>query len=215
MKRGCDILKWDASFKEAKHLAQHHGQAIFRSLITGTNGRGEIRIQFHVVTDGQDQFTSPIEELLKTLTAYGQEHPVLFFTDQPTTDKQFFTSKIPSLHVHQVKLDRDVVDISPLPKLPRAVLKEGTFFVLTTVAQINTAVASMRKLLLDMPEDRRIVALDAEWDTIKDSRGQVIGSGKVIHFPFMSSNHTRQFSSLLLSGISHTCTGRTYTAWLR
>ena len=59
-KRGCKRLHWDASYKEAKHLSQHHGHKIFIALITGTNELGEIRVQFHVVTDGQDQFKRPI-----------------------------------------------------------------------------------------------------------------------------------------------------------
>ena len=77
-KRGCKRLHWDASYKEAKHLSQHHGHKIFIALITGTKELGEIRVQFHVVTDGQGQFKRPIAELLKTLTAYGHTHPYLF-----------------------------------------------------------------------------------------------------------------------------------------
>jgi hypothetical protein len=42
----------------------------FKALITGTNERDEIRVQFHVVTDEHDQFKRPIAELLKTLTTY-------------------------------------------------------------------------------------------------------------------------------------------------
>jgi hypothetical protein len=56
-KRGADRLHWDASYKEAKHLGQYHGESIFRALITATNHVGEIHVQFHVVTDGHDQMT--------------------------------------------------------------------------------------------------------------------------------------------------------------
>ena len=66
-KRGCADLKWDASYKEAKHLEQHHGQGIFKALITGTNTLGEVRVQFHVVTDGHDQMIGQIQALLATL----------------------------------------------------------------------------------------------------------------------------------------------------
>ena len=58
-KRGCERLHWDASYKEAKHLSQYHGHNIFKALITGTNERGEIRVRFHVVTDGHDQLKRP------------------------------------------------------------------------------------------------------------------------------------------------------------
>ena len=34
-KRGCEDLKWDASYKEAKHLSQHHGNSIFKVSVTG------------------------------------------------------------------------------------------------------------------------------------------------------------------------------------
>jgi hypothetical protein len=82
-KRGCERLHWDASYKEPKHLCQHHGEGIFSALITGTNDRGEIRMQFHVVTDGHDQFIGPLEELKDTLRSYGQAEPEHFSTDNP------------------------------------------------------------------------------------------------------------------------------------
>ena len=36
-KRGARRLHWDASYKEAKHLARYHGNSHFKALITGTN----------------------------------------------------------------------------------------------------------------------------------------------------------------------------------
>lgn len=69
-KRGADTLHWDASYKEPKHLCQHHGKAIFRALFTATNQLGEIRLQFHVVTDGHDQVT-PESTTHKTNTGPG------------------------------------------------------------------------------------------------------------------------------------------------
>ena len=65
-KRGARRLHWDASYKEAKHLARYHGHAVFRALITATNEVGEIRIQFHVVTDGHDQMTRAIANFIET-----------------------------------------------------------------------------------------------------------------------------------------------------
>jgi hypothetical protein len=100
-KRGCKRLNWDASYKISKCLALHHGKPIYKAL-TGTNDVGEIRVQFHVVTDGHDQFEAPIEALLATLDAYGQEHPELFTTDNPKKDVSFFVNAIPSLKAKQV-----------------------------------------------------------------------------------------------------------------
>ena len=77
----------------------HHGKEIFKALITGTNERGEIRVQFHVVTDGHDQFVGPIAKLLETLRAYGHKLPSLFITDNPAHDNAFFKHEIPSLQV--------------------------------------------------------------------------------------------------------------------
>jgi hypothetical protein len=51
---------------------------------------GEIRVQFHVVTDGHDQMIAPINALLATMNAYGQEPPELLGTDKPAEDKGFF-----------------------------------------------------------------------------------------------------------------------------
>jgi hypothetical protein len=36
-KRGATRLHWDASYKEAKHLSQYHGKAIYKALVTATN----------------------------------------------------------------------------------------------------------------------------------------------------------------------------------
>ena len=80
-KRGAKRLHWDASYKEPKHLSQYHGNQIFHALITATNEIGEIRIQFHVVSDGQDQFNAAIAAFIDTCNNYGQAPPELFFTD--------------------------------------------------------------------------------------------------------------------------------------
>ena len=85
-KRGAERLHWDASYKEAKHLGQFHGKPIFKALITATNEVGEIRVQFHVVTDGHDQMKSQIVALLDTLRVYNQPQPILLTTDKPSDD---------------------------------------------------------------------------------------------------------------------------------
>ena len=87
-------------------------------MITGTNGRGEIRVQFHVVTDGQDQFKGAIKQLLTTLAAYGQPPPELFFTDQPSVDNQFFKAQIPSLQAKQNQFDQLTTATAVQAKLP-------------------------------------------------------------------------------------------------
>ena len=137
-------------------------------------------MQFHVVTDGQDQFKGAIEELLKTLTAYGQPPPELFFTDQPSVDKQFFMAQIPSLQAKQNQFD-ELVSATAVPaKLPSAVLTDGSLSLLSVVQQINATITAVHNALLEKSEGCRIVAVDCEWDTTKNAQGQVNGSGKVL-----------------------------------
>ncbi len=82
-------------YKEAKHLGQYHGESIFRALITATNHVGEIRVQFHVVTNRHDQMTSQIDTLLETLCVYAHQMPKLLTTDKPAEDKAFFSRNNP------------------------------------------------------------------------------------------------------------------------
>jgi hypothetical protein len=177
-KRGAERLHWDASFKEAKHLCQIRGKPMFKALITATNQVGEVRMQFHVVTDGHDQFDRAIDDMLHTLNAFGQPGPELFATDKPAEDKSYFLNKIPSLQAKQDQLDRN----APLPPPPPsnfATLDKSKIQVAKTVTAIETAVQSVRDLLGALPAERRVVALDAEWDTTKNAAGHVVGQGKV------------------------------------
>ena len=104
-KRGAERLHWDVSYKEAKHLALYHGQPIFKGLVSATNEVGEIRIQFHVVTDGFDQFHRPIDEFLQTMNAHGHKPTELLGTDNPARDASFFLTKLPGVRAKQRKLD--------------------------------------------------------------------------------------------------------------
>ena len=51
----------DASFKEAKHLAQWNGHALFHGLITAMNEFNEEILQFHVISDAHEQYIGPIQ----------------------------------------------------------------------------------------------------------------------------------------------------------
>ena len=53
-KRGAQTLHWDVSYKEAKNLCQYRGQSIYHGLVTALNEYGEVRIQFHIFSDGYD-----------------------------------------------------------------------------------------------------------------------------------------------------------------
>ena len=120
-KRGAEILAWDASYKEAKHLARYRGEAVFKALITGTNEIGEIRVQFHVVTDGHDQMVRSLEEMRATMLMYGQIMPKLFFTEKPWDDKTFFQTHIPELRLTQERLTRRNPRLSSTHSFPRLI----------------------------------------------------------------------------------------------
>ena len=57
----------DASFKEAKHLAQCNGEAVFSGLLTIKNQYNEARSQFRILTDAQDQYLEPIRAMTDTM----------------------------------------------------------------------------------------------------------------------------------------------------
>jgi hypothetical protein len=65
-KRGATRLHWDVSYKEAKHLCQYKGKPVFKGLVTATNEHGEIRIQFHIVTDSHEQMSAAIAAFRQT-----------------------------------------------------------------------------------------------------------------------------------------------------
>ena len=85
-KRPANRLHIDASFKEAKHLSRYHGKPVFKALVTGTNEYNEVRLQFHVVTDGHDQMTYAFRAFKDTCAKYGQSETDLAFTDKPSGD---------------------------------------------------------------------------------------------------------------------------------
>ena len=150
-KRGAERLNWDVSYKEAKHLARYHGESIFKGLVTATNEVGEIRIQFHVVTDGFDQFITAIHAFRETLDAYGFQLTKLLSTDNPSRDAAFFLQELPSLRAQQAKLNAIGSDAA------RAEHTDTNYFkiddpslveVVTTVSTINSKVGAIRESML-------------------------------------------------------------------
>ena len=176
-RRGCGRLHWDASYKEAKHLAQAHGTRIFKALITGTDEFGEIRVQFHVVTDGQDQFAGPIAYLLETLAAYGHELPTLFFTDKPKDDDAFFKQVIPSLQAMQNRLDGFIA--SPEVAAPVAEFEDLNITIIKKATLMASPLTSLRNLVRALPTREKVISIDCEWNTAKDSQGRIVANDKV------------------------------------
>jgi hypothetical protein len=85
-KRGATMLKWDVSHKEPKLLHKFHGHPPCEGCVTAANELGEIRIQFHTVTDGHGQFDAPLEAFLDKETKHGRKLPEHVATDNPEAD---------------------------------------------------------------------------------------------------------------------------------
>ena len=178
-KRGAERLNWDASYKEPRNLARYHAQSVFKALITATNDQGEIRVQFHVVTDGHDQFHGPIAELIKTLNAYGQVHPQLLCTDNPAGDNAFFKSVFQSLADKQAAFDSLAALAPAAATPPPQALGPDSFSLLECTSHVNRAVEAMHSYVRGLGNGDRLIAIDAEWDVTFDSRGMVTLAGMV------------------------------------
>ncbi|KAK3271924.1 hypothetical protein CYMTET_19751 [Cymbomonas tetramitiformis] len=187
-KRGARRFHWDASYKECKHLGRYEGESLFKCLITGTNEVGDIRVQFHAVTDGHDQMEQALAAFLQTVEQYGQPPVELLATDKPAEDKAFFLRALPSLQSKQLELDsyysssKETTAASSglATTLPSCTAPASdSFKVLSRKGEINAQVDALRNQLIAEPDEHRVIAIDCEWDTIKTRRGLVIGSSKV------------------------------------
>ena len=178
-KRGGTVLSIDASYKTAKHMCQYKGEPVFKALVTVTNEFGEIRMQFHVVSDSHEQMEAAFESFLQTTKEYGYPPVQLAFTDNPTRDKAFLLSKFPSLKAHQEKLDSlmsqtDAVSVEPtLPLMP---YQSSDVVVLSKTAEINRFFTAMRNIVA---ETNKAVAVDAEWKVDLNRDGRPSKSYKV------------------------------------
>lgn len=163
---------------QPNHLCRYHGVSIFKGLVTATNNYGEIRVQFHVVTDGQDQTESAIKEMRATLAAYGQKMTTRITSDKPAEEKAFFLRVMPELQIIQDDLNAAV---------PRPPTGDAAYFdidlsrvsVGKSALQINTLVEHVRSLALMQHADKQVVCLDCEWDVFKGRSGHIVGQGKV------------------------------------
>jgi hypothetical protein len=124
-KRGATTLHWDVSYKEAKHLCLYRGRPVFKGLVTAMNEVGEVRFQFHVYSDSHEQMKSALEAFKGTTSSLGLPEVRLFFTDNPSGDRQFYLRQLPSLQSQQDIFDAtsvtnkavDDIEVSP-PSYP-------------------------------------------------------------------------------------------------
>jgi hypothetical protein len=197
-KRPAKWLAWDASYKEAKRLAKHKGKQMYVALITATNELGEVRFQFHVVTDGHDQMKPAISAFLDTAKKYGQQEPSLVFTDKPDADKAFFFAQFPSLRAQQAVFDSLLPPPASDPLRTACALVAGkhSYKVCTTPQMINTNVNALRSLALS---EGGVIGLDAEWPfTTSQTAGTQQGKVALIQLACITDARAGSIHALLL-----------------
>jgi hypothetical protein len=184
-KRGAEVLHWDVSYKEAKHLCRYRGKSVFKGLVTRMNEVGEVRIQFHVYSDSHEQMTAALEAFRRTACSLGLPPVRLFYTDNPAGDRQYFMRMLPSLRAQQDEFDallsqsetagQTVLDLSSNKSLPPYPFSNiYSVRVAATKPEIEHLIMALKE---DMSGDK--IGLDAEWNVTKNSRGMQTGVSKV------------------------------------
>jgi hypothetical protein len=179
-KRGAVRLHWDVSYKEAKHLCRYKGHPVFKGLVTATNEHGEIRVQFHVVTDSHDQMEAAIISMVRTMQAYGQELTTHVFSDNVPSDKPFMLDTLPSVRAVQERYDNQRVQAAPGPTgggLRAYTTDAAVITFCKSVTGINNIADNIRAVL--GPEaELHFLGMDAEWVTTKTRRGLILSCPK-------------------------------------
>jgi len=181
-KRGATRIHIDASYKEAKHLCQYHGENLFKGLITATNEFGEIRLQFHVVTDDHEQFLPAFSAFFKTIQEYGQPEVKLLSTDNVAGDRNFYLEILPSLRRSQTRVDALAATAETEDenenRLPNCVYDKDN---VTTLGgqDIVTAIHDLNNDLNSRPTGKHVIGLDAEWNVEMGAHGFPKSVGRV------------------------------------
>ena len=92
---------------------------VFKGLVTGCNEIGEVRINWHVFSDAQDQLKVILHEFKETTSFYGQPDLQHFITDKPKAEK-----KCTWIYFH--------------------LCKRGKFFLITNTARLNQIFLSVK-----------------------------------------------------------------------
>ncbi|EKM75412.1 hypothetical protein AGABI1DRAFT_9421, partial [Agaricus bisporus var. burnettii JB137-S8] len=164
-----EICAIDHSHKVTKQVARIEGEQVFTALLTVTNEKGEIRVCNFVATKSHSQFEDALARMRKSLSLYGHQQPLLFYTDN-MADRNLLENSFPSLRK----------DVTPLEKYAHLDPFElpGDFRVSTydTTQSINTAIST---ILDDVPVDEGeiVVGFDTEWNVMLTPQGRVRSSG--------------------------------------
>jgi len=208
-KRGARRLHIDASYKEPKHLCQYHGQNVFKGLITATNEFGEIRLQFHVVTDDHEQFKAAFSAFSKTIQEYGQPEVELLSTDNVAGDRNFYLGILPSLRQSQTRVDAlaATAEHNDDNQLPDCTYEEDSASTFDDNRDIVTAINSLEQELNSRHEGKHVIGLDAEWNVEMDARGFPTHVGKLALIILAYQEKDSGATKALLLRV-HRCGGR-------
>eukprot|EP00956_Cyclotella_meneghiniana_P003609 scaffold4428_cov57-Cyclotella_meneghiniana.AAC.1 len=174
-KRGATVLSSDVSYKEARNLCQHKGHAVYNGLDTKTNECGEVRLQYHVVSDSHEQSVAPLEAFKQTSMEYGLPLPRIIHTDDPSRDCNFYLNSFESLQLEKQRmnsgLSRAHTNANPYPyDVTTPYLK-----IVDKPEDISLAVSSMREIMnTDMG-----FAFDCEHKVAFNGRGMRTTESKI------------------------------------
>ena len=172
-KRGAIRLAIDVSYKEAKKLCRVGGKAVYVGLVTGLNEVGEVRLQFHIVSDSHEQMRAAFEAFKKTAEAYGLPPLEVYSTDNPSGDSRMAKEVFPSLSRKQDELDQltpsDVSTAQSKPSLPLLGHNPYDVRVVQSAGEINSAIAAIK-----LVSKHRRVGLHCEWRVERDARNRVV-----------------------------------------
>jgi hypothetical protein len=73
--RPADILKIDVCYKGVKKFKHVNSQKVVSGIVTIKNECNEVRSQFFVPTDAQDQYKLPLQNMIETMTEVGHPGP--------------------------------------------------------------------------------------------------------------------------------------------
>ncbi|KAL7491648.1 hypothetical protein ACHAWT_002097 [Skeletonema menzelii] len=172
-KRGAESLTWDLSFKEAKNLAQYHGKPIFSGLVTALNGRGEIRVQYHVCTESHEQMISALQAFERTRISLGLPGCKHIFLDNPYKDRSLFLTHLPSVREQQEKYNKSTQQTeASIPSYP---FEKLDVHKATSAPEINAKVMAMK----DVIGSNKILGFDTEWNRLCRSYGAQYGRSRI------------------------------------
>lgn len=175
-KRTSRRLHTDVSFKEAKLLCRYKGVPVFKGLCTVTNEYGEIRLQYHVVTDGHDQLQQALAAFKKTAECYGHPNIELIITDKPRQDKLFYHGVFPSLVESERKMNEHIVELEETDHLYK--INEDQLICLQSPRDMQTVAIALKNEL--KTRSKKVMGLDCEWKVHTNvSSGCVTDSGSI------------------------------------